>query len=406
MKTLKTTLLFLLTLAAPTGAQCLMPDNLDSAPCCTPVDLALPTLPSTTIGALGIRWDACSIFSQTCETLSIGAPNPSPQCGHFTSFMSVDDCAGVALLSGVANLDYTRTWTETTGPAGPDYQVWRFALKADLSATAGAPLAANVPPCLSLQPSAFYYGYIDYALNCATGTIESAVVLYHGCDDFQHQPGLSSRPGVYHPLDSYAIAGPHTAADPFIPAVLPPSGGVLLTEAMRDAVSSFPDICSAEEPLVQGSLLPIAQVCICPISFNFPLQHTVSRLDGSGVCGGSFASLNVWPTVPWYEMVTTAIGRWATASYPGPETAAVMEGLVFYNDVCSSSGVVQTSLDILYGGQTTDGFTVVPADPTLPAPRHFLDVASNYSSPFPGPITLPIFGSVGPTEHLIYVNAF
>ena len=88
------------------------------------------------------------------------------------------------------------------------------------------------------------------------------------------------------------------------------------------------------------------------------------------------------------------------------ESAAVAEGLFLYSQVCPSSGVVSQSLDVFYGGETTNGFPVVPTDPTIPPPNHFLDMASNYSNPYPGPVALPLVGEVWDTDHLIYVNAF
>ena len=54
-----------LALAAPIGAQCAGGDNLDGLPCCTPVDLALPTLPDVSLQSQGICWDDCNVASQT-----------------------------------------------------------------------------------------------------------------------------------------------------------------------------------------------------------------------------------------------------------------------------------------------------------------------------------------------------
>ena len=393
-----------LLLGGTAQAQCLSPDLLDSAPCCTPVLPALPGFPPASLNALGICWDACSVDSQVCLTVSLGAPNPTLTCGRFNAPLSVTDCAGVALLSANAALDYSRTWEETG--SGTIYQVWRFLLKADLAPVPGTPTGCTVPTCIGPQPTAFYHGYVDYAFDCSTGGFQSSLVLYHGCDELQHRPGLSAHPGVFHPFDSYAIVAPHTSADPFVPSVLPPALGTLMGDAVRDTVSPLLDFCPAEEPLTQGVLQPLIQACLCPASLFFPPQMTLSQLSGAALCGSGFGSVNFWPTAPWFEMVTIALGRWSGAAYPGPETAAVTEGIVIYDDACSSTGVITTTADVMYGAQTTGGYLVTPLDATLPPPNHFLDLGSNYTVPASGPVPLPILGTVGPTEHLIQVNAY
>ena len=37
--------------------------------------------------------------------------------------------------------------------------------------------------------------------------MEAALVLFHNCDRFIHRPGLSSRPGAFHPGMSFALVG-------------------------------------------------------------------------------------------------------------------------------------------------------------------------------------------------------
>ena len=103
--------------------------------------------------------------------MSWSPPAPT-SCGEFIAQLTVDDTSGIPLLSGTLILDYTRTWTEVD-PSGASRRVWRFAVKADLSPTPGLPASACVvPDCippLGPHPTAFYYGYVDYALNCQTG---------------------------------------------------------------------------------------------------------------------------------------------------------------------------------------------------------------------------------------------
>jgi hypothetical protein len=259
-----------------------------------------------------------------------------------------------------------------------------------------------VPSCLGPEPTAFFYGYVDYALDCASGVFENSIVLYHACDAFIHDPLLSSAPGSYHPTESFAIVGPDFPGNNFVPMVSAPPAGPLLGDAMRSTASPVPFACMAEQLIVSGGLQPIASACMCPLSFSLPPLQTASRLAGAGTCGGSFASLNVWPIVPWYEMVSTSLGRWtSTTQYPGPEIATVAEGLFFHTDTCDPTGVLLQSLDVFYGAITEQGFGVVPT-PILPPSQTFIDMASNYSAPFPGNVPLPLVGGVGPTDHLLY----
>ena len=74
--------------------------------------------------------------------------------------------SSVPLLSGLLQMDYTRTWEEVD-PTGALIQVWRFVVKVDLSGVAGVPPSACVTPsCVSPvgpHTTAFYYGYLDFA---------------------------------------------------------------------------------------------------------------------------------------------------------------------------------------------------------------------------------------------------
>lgn len=408
--TLGLAVLAALTTTNEAEAQCFGPDKLDSAPCCTPVTPNLPALMPFSMDASGFCWDACTTVTQNCVRIAAGTPLPQPQCGQYIAPLEVIECTGTPLLKGELVLDYTRTWVEKIQPGSPgDYQVWRFAAKVDMLGDYTTTPQCPVPP--SLIPSgtgtilpAFFYGYYDLALNCNTGAFEHALVLFHGCDAFQHKPSLSSNPGVFNPVTSYAIVGPDTPLNPFIPAVFPIPGGPVFSEAIRSTAPTFAGQCRAEEGIVQGALSPLGSACFCPLSFTSP-QQTASKLDVVGACGGGASSINAFPIAPWVEFVMTSLGQWGGAtSYPGPERAAVGEGLFVYRDVCSSTGAAQQSLDVFYGGVTMGGFIVPPLSPIGGPPTGFIDIASNYSSPLPGPVALPLVGDVGPTDHLIYAN--
>ena len=120
-----------------------------------------------------------------------------------------------------------------------------------------------------------------------------------------------------------------------------------MAESMRDLDSGIPFVCLAEERLVQGQTQPIGSACLCPLSFGSQAQQA-SRVSAAGTCGSNSFTLNLFPTVPWFEMITTSIGRWSSASeYPGPEGVAVAEGLFFHIDACTTAN---QSLDINSGG--------------------------------------------------------
>ena len=392
-------------LAPAAAAQCLVPDNLDSAPCCQPVPLDLPQFPPIAMVAQGDCWTACTPPLTNCLRVSVAPPSPTANCGSFVAPMDVSDCGATPMMIGELVLDYTRTWSERPAGALIEYQVWRFAAKVDLfPVTLGVPPMCPMPDCLGPNTPAFFYGYVDYALNCATGAFESSLVLFHNCDDFIHDPAFSSVPGAFHPGRTYAIVGPDTAANPFVPtSAPPPPAAPLVAEAMRSMVSLIPGVCLAEEPIVGGLWAPLITGCLCPLNF-VPAQNAGVLLDGVGACGGSFKSVNLWPTLPWFDLTTTSLGTWTTgASYPGPERVSVAEGLLRYTDPCGPAGAPVNSADVFYGGLTEKGYDVIPTPGVTLTPT-FLDLASNFRAVLPGPVPLPLFGSVGPTDHLIYVN--
>ncbi|MEW6071753.1 MAG: hypothetical protein AB1726_04035 [Planctomycetota bacterium] len=325
-------------------------------------------------------------------------------CGEYTAALAVRDCASQPLMGGVLVLDYARTWVESSTPGQIDYQVWRFLAKVDLAKTTTLPSTCPIPPCLPAVPACFFHGYVDYAFHCLNGTWESAIVLYHGCDDFQHTPVFSAVPGVFHPIESFAIVAPDTAGNPFVPAFLAPAGGTAVAEAVRSVSPPAGGPCLAKDFLTAGRYLPVGQACLRPIS-PFPPQHTAYLMDGTGFCGNSFLDLNLWPIVPWFDVIETAIGTWTTtASYPGPETASAVEGLFRYNDACTASGALTKTYDIFYGAHTRQGYMVIPTNPLVPLTQSFVDLASNYSTLVGAPIPFPIFGAVMPTAHLISLN--
>ena len=394
----------LFTLSPAADAQCFTPDGLDSTICCAPVTPTIPSFPAVSLPGQGICWNACNLSSQTCTKIAIGAPT-STVCGQWQATLSVFDCSGNQLFKGIMVLDYTRTWAESKVLGLTPNQVWRFAAKVDLVSPLGGPTGCPVPNCSQVPGgSAFYYGYLDYSLDCASGMIEPALVLYHGCDVFIHKPAYSSVPGAFHPNTTFALVAPDTAANPFLPVVALPPAGILMNEAMRRAAAPSALACFAEEPLNQGSFFPLVTGCLCPLSFA-PPQQAGNRLGGTGMCGGSFATLNLWPLTPWYELISTSIGRWSNnSSYPGTEHASAAEGLLLYQDACDPTGLATQNFDIFYGALTQGGWAITSLTGVPPSTDRFLDLASNYSIPTSASVVFPLYGKVAATQHLIYVN--
>lgn len=404
-----------LALAPLAAAQlCFGPDNLNNGPCCQPVQSNLPLFPPASLPGCTICWTNCTPTGQNNVKIAIGTPVPF-HCGQYQAPINVaDGTTGAAILQGMLQLDYTRTWSELS-PGGP-LQVWRFVAKVDLSPVVGTttPNPCMVPPQLAPTgpyQTAFYYGYMDYSMLCGQLAMQQSLVLFHGADHFQHKPGLSSRPtlgpGGFHPNRSYAIVAPHTAAQPFLPMNLPAPGGALVNEAMRNTNNPFvPGLCTVEDRISLGNLAPVGQGCFAPFAVA-PPQYTIRVFNGQGSCPNAagllaqFSAQNIaFPTLPWVFLVTTSIGTWTNPTlWPGNEAVWVDEGLFRTRDVCAGGD----NYEVYYGASTQMGFpinTTVPVTPNY----SFIDIADNYSTPAAGPYPLPLLGHVMKTEHLIYAN--
>ncbi len=394
--------------AGTAAAQCPGTDNLDTGACCGPATPMLPTLSGGQLPSTGVCYRSCSSSLQSPLRI-LWDPPMQPVCGEYvTNVTVIEATSGMPLLVGPMVLDYTRTWIELD-PSGNSWEVWRFVAKADLSdPSLGAPPVCGIPSCLAphgLHPTAFFYGYVDYAVSC-NGIFPptNALVLYHGCDFFIHNPLVSSRPGSFHIADAYALVGPATPAQPFIAGPAPAPSGPLVAEATRNVLNPLFVGCSTEDRLASGSVLELGAGCLCFFS-TMPKQHRIRQLSGSSLCvdatavPGSFASIAVgFPTLPWYHVVSTSLGAWSNpAVYPGNERVWVDEGVIVRDDPCFGDFV-----SVYYGATTRNGFT--PNYPWPAGVSSFTDLAANYSAPAAGPFPTPVIGHVMPTRDLIYVN--
>ncbi len=390
-----------LALAGSAAAQCFSgPDGL-SGPCWQPTTTNLPAFPAVQLPGTSICWDDCQP-NQLCNQVSWNTP-VEVACGVYEAPIRVADCFGNDLLEGRLRLDYTRTWDEAGGTAAPTlYQCYRFVAKVDLRRTSTAVQPCYMPNSLATQPTAFYYGYVDYAFDCATGTPSATLVLFHNCDAFINHP-LSKTAGTFDPDLSYAIVAPSTAANPFVATIAPPPTGPMLGEAMRN-VASPGQPCVTEEPIANGRVDSLGAGCGCELAPTIP-QLTARRIEGEGACPGpfgpsSFLSANATPSFPWLHMMTTAIGTWTTdVTYPGREFAWVDEVPLLYRDGCDQAAYGE----VHYGASTSGGYDPI-ATPTNPITPNFTDLASNTSWKVPGPPPSTFMGCVLPSRHLIYFN--
>jgi len=391
-------------------AQCVGPDNLDpTGACCLQVNAALPPFPSVSNTGLGMCWNNCAPPAQNPLTVAWSAPTASI-CGEFQTALIVVPTGG-SIMSGPMKLDYTRTWFEV-GTTGTLVQVWRFAAKVDLSVpTSSTSTVCPIPACLPPtggMTTAFFYGYLDYVMDCGTLTFENSLVLFHAGDFFIHKPGFSSRPGVFHPTTTYAIVAPHNSAQQFVPANLPHPAGSLVAEAVRSTGTALGSVsCIEEDALAGGVLSFLTQGCASPFGPS-PTQYTLSYLTGNGNCVSPLGTPNAFtgmifsfPTIPWPFMVSASIGSWSSSAiYPGNECAWVDEGLFRYSDACTGLD----HFEVFYGGSTDNGWPVIPTTPGVSLTQKFIDLAGNWQKVLGGPNNLPLMGNIKPTNHLIYAN--
>lgn len=382
---------------------CSGPDNLaPTGACCQLTTPNLPNFGPVSLPGLGICFQSCAVSAQNNIKVALSAPSLI-QCQEYVSLLTVTDTgSGLTLLTGKLHMVYTRTWDEID-PSGGFHQVWRFAVKADLSASATSPPLCPIPRCLppfSTQPTAFFYGYMDYTSLCGTIISENSLVLMHQADFFIHKPGFSSRPGQFHPNECYAIVAPHSTAQPFIPSINPVAQGPMFFGATREVANIPGGLCFENNPLQSGQIANLGGACLCPPS-AFPMQHRFRSFQGSLLCPSTagtpsyFQAISVsFPTLPWFNLVTTSVGRWSNPNiFPGQEVAFVDEGLFIQDDGCSSQWV-----SIQYGGSTRFGWQI--AHPVLL--QSSTDLADNYTAPLTGPYTFPIFGNIQNTDRLIY----
>lgn len=402
--------LAVLSMPSARAQACLGPDGLDG-PCWQPTTANLPAFPGLDLPGLGVCWKDCVLDDQLDVQVTMDTPLEK-SCGQYEAALTVT-AAGEPLLRGTLVLDYTRTWLELAPTA--QYQVWRFMAKVDLS---GEPELGNpcpIPSCLLSLSTAFYYGYVDLAVDCNTAEWAGVLVLFHNSDVWIHGQKSSAKGFGLHPSRNYAIVAPHTQANPFDPtaSMSHPDGEILSGRVRNVGHPEAPDLCSTADRISSSLATWLGDVCLSGFGVANPPRGSAVVFRGAGTCTDSagvptwwlsLRLLHVIPVgVPWTFLQGTSIGFWTSdASYPGDERAVVSEGLFLFHDSCASAaGEPSLSLDFFYGAATVAGYLAQSLTGEVITQR-FLDLASNYSQigiPFP-----PLVGHVMPTKHLIYGN--
>ncbi|QDU65910.1 hypothetical protein [Engelhardtia mirabilis] len=200
---------------------------------------------------------------------------------------------------------------------------------------------------------------------------------------------------------------PDFASNPFVPSDQAPLGGVWsgagFYDGLRDVNASSPT-CEANEAAALWNNSNIASGCLCPLALTAP-HATARHMKAIAGTLSSFESINLFPALPWYDVVSTSIGSWSNdTSYPGAEHVWVDEGVFLHTEACTVSGPPVTYVEVKLGATTEGGY---PALVSLLVPSdRFTDMVDNYSVPLGSPISPPYFGSMGPSHHLSFVCPF
>ena len=303
--------------------------------------------------------------------------NTNGSCDALVSKLRILDAGGLLAWRGNMKLNYSRTWFEV-GSGNSNYQVWRFLANGDLRHTSTAgPAPCPVPSCAAAHGRRVRFtGYVDWALDCATGQWSNAWMLNHGCDLVDHAPGFP-RGGPFHPDRAYTFVGP--AAGFAVSPMVPGEGGGGPFEAVRKirmttaAGAIGPAVCEFEER-VQHSMQPIAQYCVCAGSANNPPQWQENDLFIGGNCGTTIFTGGVPGLLPGY--LSMGIGTWTDPTkYPGPEAVRWNIGEYTVIDGCTNL----TQQEVYLGATTLGGFPAHAIDSTgiaTPLPPIFVDQAN------------------------------
>ena len=359
--------------APPARSQCL-PDGLDGVPCCNSTMAVIPQIPGLQRDAAFICYDGCQVSQNVPYCVNIGPPIPMSVggvtfCGAYNIRVRLRFCGTANFVwLGYVNAFYTRNWQETPA-VGQTLTVWRFVINGDMLPTSFLPAGlCNRPSCLNQFTRVYFSGYIDYALDCATGAWNVALMLSHECDSIHHRAG-TSRPAPAsgsHPTRSFSIVGPGST---FVAANSGPrSDGAITGEAFRwNNWGPAPQACTNEEPAT-GAFLAQNEFCFCiPTG---PNQYVNTSVNANGTCGSTVAN------DPLGLFLQKRIGGWTSATqFPGIEFALFDFGYLRYGNGCN----LTSSVEWFEGGETLGGYMAIDVNGLLMNPE-FEDLGSSNNS--------------------------
>jgi len=330
--------LMVVAAAGTASAQCFTPDNLEGT-CCDDAAADLPAFPDIDLETKYICFRDCDLSFQA--DLPVKVKHNPVGCGLSLLRFDITNPGGaVVIWKGKLIASYSRTWAEQSPTSSaPDTQVWRFLVNGDFKID---PLIVStygsneciVPPSYAAYGKFLVTGYVDYALDCATGDWSMSFALGHECDRFEHDNLFSARPGVFgNDGRTYNWVAP--AAGFVVDPLVANAGGVVLNEGIRNNDFSMPlaMICETEQPILQGQFDAFASDCPCQDG-PAVAQWSTCRLFAVSDCGTTLSSV---PNDVWDGLLSKGIGFWTDpAVYPGRETLHLQQGFFDYEDGCGA----------------------------------------------------------------------
>ena len=387
--------------APPAAAQCFGPDGLDIGPCCAPAlpdPAALPGAslpgPRHLLGPLHGTSSACS----RCP----GPRRPSP-CGEYTTPLTVVD--------------------RHLRPADPDRQdaCWTTRARGSRSIPRASPRRSGASPRRPIcrpcpaRPAALPDAQLHRAGRPAPHRLllrlrgllglrgrrargERARALPR-CDRFIHAPGLSDKPGVFHPGQSFAIVAPHSTR-----AALHARPTHRRRRPARRRGHAHTSTCRACRRRSAWSRTASTQGAHAPAGRRLREHHDhqPQAADAAALHGHDLPA-PTRPACPAAGPRSTSTSRrcrgstWSPrASARGPTpTSTRARSSPGWMRACSSTRTRARGdlVELKYGGSTPGGWTAL-----LPVAggRHasFTDIADNYTAPLPGP-----YPAADPRQH-------
>lgn len=366
-------------------AQCIGPDNMDFiGQCCVQSQPNLPQFPQIKQDIQYISWRNCAVVKRRGLCVDIGVPVPHmlpggvpAGCGVFDIPWRTRTCGAAQrdVFTGVLIGTYARTWMEDTdGVQGVDTQVWRILINGDLKASQFLlnqfGLNAHIPQCLhDFGDLVYWYGYIDYRLNCQANVWKVEWMLDHECDRYHHNPD-SGRPAPavgYHPDRTYTFVGPSL----FVPTIaIPAALGPLVQENTRTLLyvsATAPVICFRDDPIRDGFMEVIQNVCLCAAGAP---QYAISNFFGNTVCQSS------WGPGPETKVYAQKrMGFYPDAAGNPFKFVILQQGDRTFADACL--GLIQP--EYFEGVSTIGGFPAFTfqGGPLVPLGRTFIDIGSS-----------------------------